>query len=92
MRATGILRRVDDLGRIVIPKQIRELMSIRDGEAMEIFTDASQEMVCFQKAEPPIITLEDELRKIYARHESEMSAVKKVYFDQLLQVCDLEEE
>lgn len=92
MRATGIIRRVDDLGRIVIPKQIRELMSIRDGEAMEIFTDVSQEMVCFQKTNPPIITLEDELRKIYARHESEMSEVKKAYFDQLLQVCDLEEE
>lgn len=38
MRATGIVRRVDDLGRIVIPKEIRRSMDIRDGEALEIYT------------------------------------------------------
>ena len=91
MRATGIIRRVDDLGRIVIPQQIRKQINIRDGEPMEIFIDVSQKMVCFQKTEPPRITLEDELSKIYARHEKEMTEVTKSYFNQLLQVCNLEE-
>ena len=38
MRATGIIRRIDDLGRIVIPKRVREQYEIEEGEAFEIFT------------------------------------------------------
>ena len=48
MRATGIIRRTDDLGRIVIPKEIRRNMGIRDNEPMEIFLDGS-DTVCFRK-------------------------------------------
>ena len=39
MRATGIIRRVDDLGRIVIPKEVRRQMRISTGDALEIYTD-----------------------------------------------------
>ena len=39
MKATGIVRRIDDLGRIVIPKEIRRTMRIREGDPLEIFTD-----------------------------------------------------
>lgn len=39
MRATGIVRRVDDLGRVVIPKEIRRSMGIKEGEPMEIFLE-----------------------------------------------------
>lgn len=39
MRATGIVRRVDDLGRVVIPKEIRRSMGIREGEPMEIYLE-----------------------------------------------------
>lgn len=45
MRATGIVRRIDDLGRIVIPKEIRKILKIRDGEALEIFTDKDNKIV-----------------------------------------------
>ena len=47
MQATGIVRRIDDLGRIVIPKEIRRNMGIREGEAMEIFLEDNY--VCFKK-------------------------------------------
>ena len=40
MRATGIVRRVDDLGRVVIPREIRRSMGIKDGEPLEIFTES----------------------------------------------------
>ena len=38
MKATGIVRRIDDLGRVVIPKEIRRTMRIRGGDPLEIFT------------------------------------------------------
>ena len=39
MKATGIVRRIDDLGRVVIPKEIRKTLRIREGDPLEIFTD-----------------------------------------------------
>ncbi len=43
MKATGIVRRIDDLGRIVVPKEIRRTLRIREGDALEIFTDREGE-------------------------------------------------
>ena len=40
MKTTGVIRRIDDLGRIVIPKEIRKTMRIKDGESLEIFLDS----------------------------------------------------
>ncbi len=51
MRATGIVRRVDDLGRIVIPKEIRRTMHIREGDPLEIYTETGGEIV-FRKYSP----------------------------------------
>ena len=39
MKATGIVRRIDDLGRVVIPKEIRKTLRIKEGTPMEIYTD-----------------------------------------------------
>ena len=41
MRATGIVRRIDDLGRIVVPKEIRRTLRVREGDPLEIFTDSN---------------------------------------------------
>ena len=51
MKATGIVRRIDDLGRVVIPKEIRRTMRIREGDPLEIFTDA-EGAVLFKKYSP----------------------------------------
>jgi len=45
MKATGIVRRIDDLGRVVIPKEIRRTMRIRDGEPLEIYVDREGEVI-----------------------------------------------
>lgn len=45
MRATGIVRRIDELGRVVIPKEIRRTLRIREGDSLEIFTDHDGEVV-----------------------------------------------
>ena len=51
MKATGIVRRIDDLGRVVIPKEIRRTMRIREGDPLEIFTEKDGEVV-FKKYSP----------------------------------------
>ncbi len=45
MKATGIVRRIDDLGRVVIPKEIRRTLRIREGTPLEIFTDREGEII-----------------------------------------------
>ncbi|TCT13055.1 AbrB family transcriptional regulator [Natranaerovirga pectinivora] len=45
MKATGIVRRIDDLGRVVIPKEIRRTLRIREGDPLEIFTDKDGEII-----------------------------------------------
>jgi len=44
MRETGIIRRVDDLGRVVIPKEIRRTLGIKEGEPLEIFVDSEKKV------------------------------------------------
>ena len=51
MKATGIVRRIDDLGRVVIPKEIRRTQRIREGDPLEIFTTGDGEVV-FKKYAP----------------------------------------
>ena len=50
MKATGIVRRIDELGRVVIPKEIRRTMRIREGDPLEIYTNNSE--VIFKKYSP----------------------------------------
>ena len=51
MKATGIVRRIDDLGRVVIPKEIRRTMRIREGDPLEIYTNSGGEVI-FKKYSP----------------------------------------
>lgn len=51
MKATGIVRRIDDLGRVVIPKEIRRTLRIREGDPLEIYTDRNGEVI-FKKYSP----------------------------------------
>lgn len=47
MKSTGIVRRIDDLGCVVIPKEIRRTMNLREGDPLEIYLE--QDAVCFKK-------------------------------------------
>ena len=50
MNRTGIIRRIDDLGRVVIPKEIRRTLNLKEGDPLELLV--ADEMVCFQKYYP----------------------------------------
>lgn len=45
MKATGIVRRIDDLGRVVVPKEIRRVLRIREGDPLEIYTGNTGEVI-----------------------------------------------
>lgn len=68
MKATGIVRRIDDLGRVVIPKEIRRTLRIREGDPLEIFVDRDGEVIL--KKYSPISELGDFARE-YAESLSE---------------------
>lgn len=53
MKATGIVRPIDELGRVVIPKELRKVFQIKNKDAMEIFVD--QDMIVLKKYEPACI-------------------------------------
>lgn len=70
MRATGIVRRIDDLGRVVIPKEIRRTMRIREAEPLEIYTGKEGEIIL--KKYSPISELTD-FAKQYVESLSQVS-------------------
>ena len=69
MKATGIVRRIDELGRVVIPKEIRRTLRIKEGDPLEIFTDRDELML---KKYSPIATLE-KFSKATARSLNDLS-------------------
>ena len=52
MKATGIVRRIDDLGRVVVPKEIRKVLRIREGDPLEIYTGTAGEVIILKKYSP----------------------------------------
>jgi len=57
LKATGVVRRIDDLGRVVIPKEVRRTLRIREGDPLEIFVDRDGEVILKKYA--PVTSLED---------------------------------
>lgn len=73
MKATGIVRRVDDLGRVVIPKEIRRAMHIHEGDPLEIFTEGNT--ICFKKYEVDEEEFAQECTKWVQEHKNDILSV-----------------
>jgi len=73
LKATGIVRRIDDLGRVVIPKEIRRTLRIREGDPLEIFTDREGEVIL--KKYSPIGELSDFAREYVDSLHSSMEHI-----------------
>lgn len=80
MKATGIVRRIDELGRVVIPKEIRRTLRIKEGDPLEIFTDKDELML---KKYSPIATL-DKFSESTAKSLNDLSGY-------LALICDTDE-
>jgi AbrB family transcriptional regulator, transcriptional pleiotropic regulator of transition state genes len=65
MKSTGIVRRVDELGRIVIPKETREQLDICEKDSLEIFIDGEENMIIFKKYTPGCIFC-GQLNQVYS--------------------------
>lgn len=81
MKATGVIRRMDDLGRVVIPREIRRTLGLREGDPMEIFIDNN--MVCFKvysKAEQ----VADEIETLLNENATFLTDEQKCAFNILL--------
>lgn len=64
MMSTGIIRRMDDLGKIMIPKEIRENLGIEEGTPMEIMVNDEDDIVLKRYVEDQGVTLEEAVKKI----------------------------
>jgi stage V sporulation protein T len=98
MRATGILRRIDELGRVVIPKEIRRSMRIKEGDALEIFVDNG--FLCLRKYEAEkefsaeIKALEDDILNQYfmTDNKDEINIIKMAFQEIRHQLRAIEEK
>jgi stage V sporulation protein T len=98
MRATGILRRIDELGRVVIPKEIRRSMRMREGDALEIFVDNG--FLCLRKYEAEkefsaeIKSLEDDILNQYymTDNKDEINIIKMAFQEIKHQLRAIEEK
>ena len=82
MEATGITRRIDDLGRVVIPKEVRKTMGLGEGDPLEIFVDLESDTVCFRVVRPTSLSLQ--LQRVYNAHIEDMTEVEKELFGILI--------
>ena len=80
MKATGIIRRIDDLGRVVIPKEVRRTLKIREGDPLEIFLD--RDCICFKKYEGHINYFTDIIAPVIKDAESEGLTIT-LYYDEV---------
>lgn len=81
MKATGIVRRIDDLGRVVIPKELRKAYDINEGDPLEIFVDKEGIIIRkYDKLRECIFCGEDELNQLI---EHEGVAVCKTCADKI---------
>ena len=81
MKATGIVRRIDDLGRVVIPREVRKNLNIREGDPLEIFT-TNDGCVCFKKYNEHINRFVDTCKPVLDMAKSQGIAID-LYDDEL---------
>lgn len=95
MRATGIIRRVDDLGRVVIPKEIRKQLGIKESDPLELFIDTSSGDIILRRFEVSLegyITHFQELVLEHGNYNSKHLSEIQKHIDKIKQILKEEDE
>ena len=94
MKATGIVRRIDDLGRVVIPREIRKKLGIHEGEPLEIYTDTIGGMpaVCFAKYELNLLGSVKGVQELVENHLDDDHPYRQEVLVRLAEVANLIEK
>jgi AbrB family looped-hinge helix DNA binding protein len=80
MKGTGIVRRIDDLGRIVIPKEIRRFLGLAENDPMEVFVDSEKKQIIFQQyKQSNYREMWDELKKRKNINNETLEEIEKYY-------------
>lgn len=97
MKATGIVRRIDDLGRVVIPKEIRRTLRVREGDPLELFMDGKN--LILQKYEPlpqfneDIDNMTNDIYDLYGyNYKDKYAKIKKLFSDIKVILKEIESE
>jgi len=92
MKATGIVRRIDDLRNVIIPKEICKILKIREGDQLELYIDGS--MICFQKYDSITRyreTLEELISDIHQDYDYDISIAAKQKLEEVMKLIETEE-
>jgi AbrB family looped-hinge helix DNA binding protein len=80
MNSTGIVRRVDDLGRIVIPKEIRRMLQLTESDPLEIFVDSERKQIVMQPYnQPNYREMWEDLKKRKHITKEDIEEIEKYY-------------
>lgn len=83
MKATGIIRRIDDFGRVVIPKEIRQQLKIREGDPLEIFLSDDDDFICFKLYQEKPLSNEEILDRFEEMSREEKTELIKKMIENL---------
>lgn len=81
MKNGGIVRRLDDLGRVVVPKEIRSILNLKEGDPLEIFLDSDTKQIIMTEynRKPDYEAMWKELKNRKAASEEEIEFIESVY-------------
>ena len=82
MVATGIVRRIDELGRVVIPKEIRKRMRVKEGDPLEVYL-AEDGVVCFKPYKEQLLTNDEILNRFDEMNQEEKAELIKKMIENL---------
>lgn len=85
MKATGFLRRIDDLGRVVIPKEIRRILNIREGDQLEICADSNRVILTLYA---PCNDMSDQVQYIRDRYTDSVGTELTTTQSEIIQQMD----
>jgi len=85
MKGTGIVRRIDEMGRVVLPKEIRRTLTINESDSLEIYVEGNEIILNKYSTEESIINTLENLDEILQEHEGKLGILKTQELKKLIE-------